>query len=253
MSRVLAQALAGGGFALVAIALSWRFGIGRERELAGATVRAYVQLAAVGALIALVFAVPALGVAFVALMVVTASVTAGGRLSWLPQGRLRALVAIAVPAVSATAVLVAVGAFAFTPRAAVPAAGILIGGALAATTLRGRRLAEGLRADTDEIEARLALGADARTALEPLAHRAVHTGLIPILDQTRSVGLVTLPGTFVGLVLGGAAPEQAAAAQLVVLLALLAVQLGSGLLIVELIQRAVILPGERVARIDVGV
>jgi putative ABC transport system permease protein len=61
---------------------------------------------------------------------------------------------------------------------------------------------------------------------------------------------VTLPGTFVGLILGGATPEEAAATQLVVLLALLAVELSAGLLLAELTQRAVILPGERVRRID---
>jgi putative ABC transport system permease protein len=247
VSTVAKQAVAGAGFALVAIGLSWRFGVGRGRELATATVRAYVQLAAVGAAIALVFSVPALGYAFVATMVATAALTAGGRLAGLPNARARALAAIALPALTATAVLVLVGAFAYTPRAAVPAAGILIGGAMTATTLSGRRLLEALADGTDEIETRLALGDDARTALEPPTRRAIHTGLIPIVDQTRSVGLVTLPGTFVGLILGGAEPEEAAAAQLVVLLALLAVQLAASLLLVELVRRAVIRPGDRVS------
>ena len=58
---------------------------------------------------------------------------------------------------------------------------------------------------------------------------------------------MTLPGTFVGLILGGASPAEAAATQLVVLLALLAVELGAGLLLAELTQRALILPGERIA------
>jgi putative ABC transport system permease protein len=91
---------------------------------------------------------------------------------------------------------------------------------MAATTLTGRRLLESLQDEIPEIETRLALGDAARTALAPAIRRAVHTGLIPVIDQTRSVGLVTLPGTFVGLILGGATPAQAAATQLVVLLAL---------------------------------
>ena len=122
---------------------------------------------------------------------------------------------------------------------------------MAATTLTGRRLLESLHDDTLEIETRLALGDSARMALAPAIRRAVHTGLVPVVDQTRSVGLVTLPGTFVGLILGGASPEEAAATQLVVLCALLAVELAAGLLLAELTQRAVILPGERVQRIDV--
>jgi putative ABC transport system permease protein len=249
MSDIALKVLAGAGFAVIAVALSLRFRVGRAREIAIAAVRAFVQLAAVGALIALVFEVPALSFAVGAAVCATAGLTSGGRLRGLPGARLRALVSIALPALAATAALLIVGAFDFTPRSAVPTAGILIGGAMAATTLTGRRLLESLRDDVPEIETRLALGDSARTALAPAVRRAVHTGLIPVVDQTRSVGLVTLPGTFVGLVLGGASPEEAAATQLVVLLALLAVELGAGLLLAELTQRAVILPGERVARV----
>ena len=249
MSDIALKVLAGGGFAAIAVALSLRFKLGHAREMAVAAVRAFVQLAVVGALIALVFEYPALAFAFVAAMVATAGLTSGGRLRGLPRARARALVAIALPALTATVVLLAVGAFDFDARSAVPTAGILIGGAMAATTLTGRRLLESLRDDVPEIETRLALGDSARTALAPAIHRAVHTGLVPVIDQTRSVGLVTLPGTFVGLVLGGASAQEAAATQLVVLLALLAVELCAGLLLAELTQRAVILPGERVAPI----
>ncbi|MEY2516822.1 MAG: UDP-glucose/iron transport system permease protein [bacterium] len=250
MSATVLKVLAGAGFAAIAVGLSLRYRLGHAREIAIAAARALVQLAGVGAAIALVFEFPALAVAFVAVMLLTAGLTAGSRLRGLPGARGRALVAIAVPALVSTGALLAIGAFELTARAAVPTAGILIGGAMAATTLTGRRLLESLRDDTPQIETRLALGDDARTALAPAVRRAVHTGLVPVVDQTRSVGLVTLPGTFVGLILGGATPEEAAATQLVVLLALLAVELVAGLLLAELTQRAVILPGERVRRID---
>lgn len=252
MSATLLKVLSGGAFAAVAVGLSLRYRLGHARELAVAAVRALVQLAIVGAAIALVFELPALAFAFVGVMVATAGLTAGSRLRGLPGARWRALVAIAVPALLATGALLAIGAFALTARAAVPTAGILIGGAMAATTQAGRRLLESLQDDAPEIETRLALGDDARTALAPAVRRAVHTGVVPVIDQTRSVGLVTLPGTFVGLILGGASPEDAAATQLVVLLALLAVEVGAGLLLAELMQRAVILPGERIRRIAVA-
>ena len=138
-----------------------------------------MQLAVVGAAIALVFEFPALAAAFVAVMVATAGLTAGSRLRGLPGARARALAAIALPALAATGALLAVGAFELTARAAVPTAGILIGGAMAATTLTGRRLLESLHDDTREIETRLALGDSARMALAPAIRRAVHTGLVP--------------------------------------------------------------------------
>jgi putative ABC transport system permease protein len=251
VSATVLKVLAGAGFAAIAVALSLRYRLGHAREIAVAGARALVQLAVVGAAIALVFEFPALAAAFVAVMVATAGLTAGSRLRGLPGARARALAAIALPALAATGALLAVGAFELTAREAVPTAGILIGGAMAATTLTGRRLLESLHDDTLEIETRLALGDSARMALAPAIRRAVHTGLVPVVDQTRSVGLVTLPGTFVGLILGGASPEEAAATQLVVLCALLAVELAAGLLLAELTQRAVILPGERVRRVAV--
>jgi putative ABC transport system permease protein len=44
------------------------------------------------------------------------------------------------------------------------------------------------------------------------------------MDQTRTVGLDTLPGAFIGVLLGGGSPIQAGTAQLLVLFGLLATQ-----------------------------
>jgi putative ABC transport system permease protein len=59
--------------------------------------------------------------------------------------------------------------------------------------------------------------------------------LLPRLDRTRTVGLVTLPGAFVGMLLGGTTPAEAAAVQLVVLVALLLVQSTAVLVVLELV------------------
>ena len=246
MSREALQIAAAAGFAAVAVAAAWALRLGLSRELARAALRAAVQLTAVGALITLVFHVEVLAIAFVAAMVTTAALTSGGRLRVVPGARRRVAVAIGVPALAAVGLLLAIGAFAATPRAAVPTAGILIGGAMTAATITGRRLLESLEHDEGEIEARLSLGDDAATALRPVLRRAVTSGLVPVIDQTRSVGIVTLPGTFVGLVLGGASPAAAARVQLLVLLSLLAVELFSSLIVGRLLLAAVIAPGERV-------
>jgi UDP-glucose/iron transport system permease protein len=232
-------------FVALAAAVAWRLELGLTREILTAAARAIVQLAAVGALIALVFEYELLAIAFVAAMVATAAVTSGGRIKGIPNARARAVAAIGIPAVGAAGLLIAVGAFDATPRAAIPTAGILIGGAMTACTLTGRRLLEGLRDEEEEIEARLSLGDRIRTALAPTVRQAIRTGLIPAIDQTRNVGVVTLPGTFVGLVLGGASPAEAARIQLTVLLTLLAVELLAATAIAELIVRTRIAPGER--------
>lgn len=241
------QVAAALSFAAFASLLAWRLKLGLGLPILRAAARATVQLGVVGLLIALIFEHPPFAILFVAAMVATAAITSGGRIAAVSGSRWFAAGAIGAPALTATAILLAVGAFEATPEAAIPTAGILIGGAMTATTLTGRRLVEGLHDDHDEIETRLALGDDVRTAVAPLVRKAITTGLIPAIDQTRSVGVVTLPGTFVGLMLGGATPETAARAQLVVLLALLAVQIVAGLLIAEaIVRRTTVADAERI-------
>ena len=117
---------------------------------------------------------------------------------------------------------------------------------MTATTLTGRRLLEGLNADEDDDRG-------AALARRPHPHRArarpcarrSRPASCRAIDQTRNVGIVTLPGTFVGLVLGGASPAEAARIQLTVLLTLLAVELLAATAIAELIVRTRIAPGER--------
>lgn len=120
--------------------------------------------------------------------------------------------------------------------ALIPSAGILIGGALTATTLSGRRALEELATRHGEFEAGLELGLLSRDARLEVARPAA-AALVPGLDQTRTVGLVTLPGAFVGMLLGGASPLLAGAVQLFVLVALMLVQSVAVSVTLELIAR----------------
>jgi len=231
---------------VAAVGLSRASRIGLERELVLAAVRAGVQLTVVGAIVALVFEHAGLAWAFVAVMLGAASLTSGRRLRGTPHATARAAAAIALGAAAAIVPLLATGAFDTAPRELIPIAGILIGGAMVATSVTGRRLIDRAEEDRAGVEARLALGASVPEALAPTVRQAVTTAMIPILDQTKNVGLVTLPGTFVGLILGGASPAEAARVQLTVLLALLAVELVAALAAARLTVAGLRAPGERV-------
>ncbi len=77
---------------------------------------------------------------------------------------------------------------------------------------------------------------------------AAALALVPGQDQTRTVGLVALPGAFVGVLLAGAPPAQAAAAQTLVLVALMAVQSLAAAVTLELVAaNRVPLPGRPLA------
>jgi uncharacterized protein (TIGR00245 family) len=216
--------------ALAASAGHWS-GLAQGRPVLVASLRATVQLAAVSAVLLLVVRSLWLSAAFVALMIGVATVTAAGRATGHPlraPGRRDRLppVALAVTAGAApiAGLIVASGAVPLRGEALIPIAGILIGGAMTAASLAGRRLREELSARRGEVEAALALGLSRREALLEVIRPAAATALIPPLDQTRTVGLVTLPGAFVGVLLGGGTPLEAGAAQLLVLIGLLATE-----------------------------
>lgn len=235
------------GLALVAGAcgLSRRLRLGVERELAVAGLRAVVQLAAIALVLRAVFDHLGLSALFVAVMLAAAR-TAGRRMSGLPRPELLAGAVVAVAAAVTLTPLFVAGAFPLTPRYVIPLTGIVIGGAMKAVSLAGLRLCEELADRRAEVEARLALGDSARQALHPCLRRATVTALVPAIDQTKNVGLVTLPGAFVGMLLGGASPLEAATVQLTVLLVLLSAEAVAAALTTRLVARTVIRPGERV-------
>jgi putative ABC transport system permease protein len=218
--------LAGGLVLLIAIA--WTVltlaGVHQRRPVVTAALRAAVQLAVVAAALRGVFAAPVAVVAMIAVMFGVATWTSARRLR-NHVGAYRAVV-IACAGGSVVSIGLVVGLPMLTRdlRTLVAVSGIVIGGAMTAATLTGRRLADALHRRRDEVEAWLAIGATPREAVRDLARDAVFDALVPGLDQTRTVGLVTLPGAFVGALIGGAGAVGAARFQLVVLVALMCAQ-----------------------------
>lgn len=120
------------------------------------------------------------------------------------------------------AVVFATGAIEFSPRYALAIGGIVIGNAMSITTLAGRHFQQTAAARWEEVEGWLALGARPRQATTELAREAVHAGLVPTTDQSKTTGLVTLPGAFVGAIFGGISPLSAGVFQVVVLASIMA-------------------------------
>jgi len=220
---------------LAALINHWgQLGHGRDDLLAA--LRASLQLVAVGLLIAAVLRSWWLTLGFIILMLSVASLTAGRRLSpgekwWF------AAAPVVLGAVPVAGGLMLSGLIPRQTIAVVPIVGILIGGAMTATTLASKRALDALRTRHGEYEAALSIGLLPRDSALLIARDDASLALVPGLDQTRTVGLVTLPGAFVGMLLGGASPLQAAAVQLVVLVALLLVQAIAVLVTVELVAR----------------
>ncbi|GAA4392296.1 ABC transporter permease [Tsukamurella soli] len=211
--------------ALAATSVAWLGRTGHARQVAWASLRATVQLTALGA--ALTYIVDDLWftAAFLLLMSLAAAWTATGRiLRGRPTPRTMALTwaAVAVPANTLVVVLVLAAVVPAKGIAIIPTVGIIMGGAMTTASLAGQRARHELTTRIGEVEAGLALGLEPVFIRLEVCRPGAATALIPALDQTRTVGLVTIPGAFVGMVLGGAAPFVAAVMQLFVLVALLA-------------------------------
>lgn len=219
------------------LTVAWRTGVGLGWFPLWALARAAVQLTVVALLLRGILAVPATVAAFVLLMATTASWTAAHRLEGLWRGRRAAVTGVLAGAGSSLLAVFALGLVDLQVRYVVALGGIIIGNAMSAATLSGRNFLRSATARASEIEAWLSLGATPSRAHEEVGREAVRESLLPTLDQTKSTGLVTLPGAFVGALFGGASPAQAAQFQLVVLAGIALSMVVTGVTVTRLVGR----------------
>ncbi|NKQ58672.1 ABC transporter permease [Amycolatopsis sp. K13G38] len=219
--------------ALGAVVL-WLGELGSGRTVVIAAVRAVVQLAAVSFVIAAILRSGWWTALFVLLMFTVAAVTSARRVG-VPRRLPWIALAIASGVAPVLALILGSGVMPLKPLAVVPIAGIVIGGAMSATSQAARRALDELRIRHGEYEAALALGLLRRAAALEICRPSAGQALIPALDQTRTVGLVTLPGAYVGVLLGGASPVQAGVTQVLVLIGLLAAESVAVLVVVQFV------------------
>lgn len=223
-----------------------RLGIGRAQLVAG--VRAAVQLAAVSTVVVVAVQTVWGAFAFVALMFVVALITTSRRVG-IKQGRPWVALPLLAGALPVLAIVFTTGAAPFNGVGVVSLGGIVIGNMMNAHTLTGRRCFAQLRDNIGWYEAALALGFTRRQAVGAVIEPVLAEGLIPNLDQTRTVGLVTLPGAFIGVLLGGGSPIQAGAAQLLILIGVMAGGAATVVTETALMRRLRLMPDDLRARL----
>lgn len=187
-----------------------------------AIARGIVQLAVLSVVLTGIIASPVwIGCALMVMFSV-AGVVAARRVGWSWHTLLAVATSIAAGVVVSTGIVFGSGALELTPRYALALGAIIIGNSMSIATLTGRTLVRGVNDHWDEVEGWLALGASPRISTLRLAQQSVHEALVPSIDQTKTTGLVVLPGAFVGAIFGGLSPVEAGRFQIVVLAAILA-------------------------------
>jgi putative ABC transport system permease protein len=208
---------------VVAIAISVWERVGLERDIAVAVVRSFVQLSAIGLVINFIFDQDRLAfvIALLATMVFFGALTARSRARGVPRAFGPLLIALALAASTTLGLVVALGVFEPEPRFLVPIGGMVIGNSMTAAAVSLNRLGDEMRTAARRIEATLALGATSTEAALPIVRRSLRSGMIPLVDSTKTTGLIFFPGTMVGMLLAGADPIDAVRLQLVLLYTLL--------------------------------
>lgn len=219
----------------LAVAASSLGGLGVGRDHVTAAVRAIVQLAIVSTVIAAALRSVWWSLVFVLFMYVVATATSARRIDVVRRQVPLVGAAVAAGVAPVLALSLGSGVIPFNGAGIIPMAGIVIGGMMTAATLTGRRACAELEAQRGAYEAALALGLPAADAALIVVQPTAREALLPGMDQTRTVGLVTLPGAFVGVLLGGGTPLEAGAAQVLVLIGLMAGQAMTAAVLLRLV------------------
>ncbi len=212
--------------------------------------RAVVQLGVAALLITAVVSHLGLSVALLAAMFAVAVATSGRRVGagsswpWVALSMASGLLPVA-------GLILLSGAVPLTGSALIPVVGIVLGGTMTAHTLVGRRAFAALREERGALEAGLSIGLERPEAMREVLRRRTPEALVPGLDQVRTAGVVTLPGAFIGVLLGGGSPVEAATAQVLVLVGILAAQSTTVVVAEHLISRGLLLPADLAAQLPV--
>lgn len=223
----------GGALLLVCLAAGisrWQR-VGLEKDMFIAIFRAFVQLIAIGFALDLIFTTenPIWIVFFVIIMITVAGYTAGQRARQIPHSKKVAWSAVSVGAILTLGLLIIFRVFPFEAQYIIPISGMVVGNSMVVTGLVMSRLLDDIKMQRAQIEASLALGATSRQAIAGQLRRALRTGMTPIVDNTKTVGLISLPGAMTGMILAGASPLEAVQLQIIVMYMLVGAAAFSGL------------------------
>lgn len=215
---------------LAALISRWQ-SLDLEKQMMVAVMRSFIQLTLIGYALTYIFEVdnPLVVLLIISIMVTIAGYTSGKRAVGVPNGHRVALASIALGASLTLGLLVGLGVFEFTAQQIIPISGMVIGNSMNVCSLVMKRIKEEINGRSLEIEAALALGATRRQASDRYLKTALQSGMIPIIDSAKTVGLIQLPGAMTGMILAGAAPMEAVQLQIIVMYMLIGAAAFTGL------------------------
>jgi putative ABC transport system permease protein len=243
---------------LALVALAAAVSLWRRAELEGdlgvAVLRSFLQLTAVGYVINAIFDSDSLWLVtlLLAAMVAFGSATAMRRARAVPGALIPIVLALSTAAATTLGLILLLNIFPAEPRYLVPVGGMVIGNSMTSAAVALNRLADEVQSRAGLIEATLALGATARQAAAGLVTRSLRSGMIPLIDSTKTTGVVFFPGTMVGMLIAGADPVDAVRLQLILLWSLLGSVALAALIAVSLGYRGFFTPAHQLRELPLS-
>lgn len=206
-------------FVAFAILLSRWQKVGLEKDIVIGTVRAAIQLIAVGYILHFIFNLKSwpLIMIMISVMITVAVNNARKKGKGFPRIGWRIAVAITSTEVLTMGLLLALRIIEPTPQYVIPISGMIIGNGMVVSGLFLNRLKSELETRRDEIKVYLALGASSKQAISHVMQNTVKASMLPTVDGLKTVGLVQLPGMMTGMIVAGADPIEAVRYQILIM------------------------------------
>jgi putative ABC transport system permease protein len=226
---------------LIALYYSYKEKLGVERQLIYSSIRAFVQLLALGYILHYIFKIENSVGLFLILfvMVLFASWTAQRRVNLIKNGYLKAFVSIGLSSFLVLISLVAISVISLKANELIPVGGMIIGNSLNVYTLTVDRFKGEIASKIDIIENIVALGATLKQAIYFMKKQSVKSALIPTINSLQTVGIIHIPGITTGMLLAGANPIQAVSYQLVIMYMMVAVALFTAVITINFVYKTV--------------
>ena len=204
---------------LLSLFISYKEDLGFEKDIIVAALRAFVQLSIAGFVLTKIFDVDSIYVNILAILViiVNAAWNASKRGEDIENSFRISLISISITTISILGILLLSGSLEFVPSQAIPITGMIAGNSMSAIGVSYSNLMNFFTDNYQKVQERLALGATPREASIGLIRQTIAEGLIPTIDKSKTMGLVSLPGMMTGLLFAGVTPTKAILYQIMVM------------------------------------
>ncbi len=194
-----------------------------EKETMISVIRAVIQLIAVGYILEYIFGLknPVFTTLLLLFMTFNAAYNAGRRGKEIKNGILISFISIGIGTIVTLIILVFSKTIEYEPSQIIPIGGMIISNSMVALGISYKQLTANFKNKREEVETKLALGADIFPSSIEIIRDSIKTGMLPTIDSAKTLGIVSLPGMMTGLILAGTSPFEAIKYQIMVTFMLL--------------------------------